>query len=930
MESRRDSLALAALATTVCLVYWQLIVEGRVLLTFDALVYFVPLIALRDAALLSGAIPLWNPDHFLGAPFLANPQTGVLYPPNLLTLGLMPPRVYAWQAFGHTLLMALGTFLVARRVLGLGALASFASAVVFALGGHALSLIGHLNQLQAAAWLPMALWLADRARSPGWSLPTAGLALVLALQFLAGHAQQSYITGIGLGLWLTGRAIADAWILDPGNLIRRARRLARYLAPLIVAFALAGLIVAPQLLATLEATSQGMRAGGMEYRDVVAFSLPPWILPRALLPLYLPADQPSSEWVGYLSVTGAILASVAVVGGRPRAPILILSAIVAIAFLLALGQFGPLYPIFAARVPGLSLFRVPARWLVLASFAGALLVGVGLHATRSGVRLRRLGIAGAAAFAVTVVAALVYGRLVPARPIAWPAAPISGLWIAIAATTGVGFAVARRMTNAPTAAMVVSHPFSIAPVAAIVALLATELVVASGGLDTARAGDIGAFVDERPTASVIARLDASLPRSRLLSVTDNRFDPGDVSALREKARTQLPGEWVDDRVAAEKYKDTLTPNLSLIYGLPSIDGYDGGVLPLRSYNGVKSLFPLTGRNIVDGRLGIQLDRVPPIELLSRFGVGWIVGDRHRDLWSNGVYYDLSTRRALAAGSSVERVFADDEGAATDLGIIVAPRKVAGPQTVVADITIEGWHGEARRYSVSGSDLARVPTTRTGNPDVSSPALVSFGGIRLTARRLAIVARVPLEVIGATLIDRERGAETPIPLSPELDIVSLGDVKIYRNNAALPRAFLARSASAAATDEEALAVATSDRAPDDIAVVGLPSEWVGAARGTGESRVVAYERELVAVDTNADDRRVLVLLDAAYPGWRATLDGAPVEILSATGGVRAVAVPPGAHSIVFRYSPTWLLPGFILSSLGLILTALLVVRGMRHS
>lgn len=52
----------------------------------------------------------------------------------------------------------------------------------------------------------------------------------------------------------------------------------------------------------------------------------------------------------------------------------------------------------------------------------------------------------------------------------------------------------------------------------------------------------------------------------------------------------------------------------------------------------------------------------------------------------------------------------------------------------------------------------------------------------------------------------------------------------------------------------------------------------------------------------DEHRILVLLDAAYPGWTATLDGRPVEILIANEAFKAVVVPPGTHRVVFEFRP----------------------------
>ncbi|MFP6580968.1 MAG: YfhO family protein [Candidatus Hydrogenedentota bacterium] len=54
--------------------------------------------------------------------------------------------------------------------------------------------------------------------------------------------------------------------------------------------------------------------------------------------------------------------------------------------------------------------------------------------------------------------------------------------------------------------------------------------------------------------------------------------------------------------------------------------------------------------------------------------------------------------------------------------------------------------------------------------------------------------------------------------------------------------------------------------------------------------------------NIGGPRALVFTDAAYPGWRATIDGEPVSILQAHGAFKAVIVPTGDHKIRFEFRP----------------------------
>jgi hypothetical protein len=47
---------------------------------------------------------------------------------------------------------------------------------------------------------------------------------------------------------------------------------------------------------------------------------------------------------------------------------------------------------------------------------------------------------------------------------------------------------------------------------------------------------------------------------------------------------------------------------------------------------------------------------------------------------------------------------------------------------------------------------------------------------------------------------------------------------------------------------------------------------------------------------------LVLTDTYYPGWRATVDGQPTEILPANHAFRAVELGAGDHTVIFEYGP----------------------------
>ncbi|MCX6023340.1 MAG: YfhO family protein, partial [Chloroflexi bacterium] len=73
---------------------------------------------------------------------------------------------------------------------------------------------------------------------------------------------------------------------------------------------------------------------------------------------------------------------------------------------------------------------------------------------------------------------------------------------------------------------------------------------------------------------------------------------------------------------------------------------------------------------------------------------------------------------------------------------------------------------------------------------------------------------------------------------------------------------------------------------------------------------------------------VVFPEASYPGWRATVDGQPAEIVRANLLFQAVYVPEGRHRVTFEFtSPMLALGGAITRSALAWTTAVLAVWGI---
>lgn len=110
----------------------------------------------------------------------------------------------------------------------------------------------------------------------------------------------------------------------------------------------------------------------------------------------------------------------------------------------------------------------------------------------------------------------------------------------------------------------------------------------------------------------------------------------------------------------------------------------------------------------------------------------------------------------------------------------------------------------------------------------------------------------------------------------------------------------------------------NRALGDAGAVGL-EEW---------ARINRYEDRLVDVEFEAMAVGWLCLGDVHYPGWEAELDGRPTPILRANVAFRAIRVPKGRHTAVFRYRPASFTAGLWISVLSalILLPLALVLAG----
>jgi uncharacterized membrane protein YfhO len=82
-------------------------------------------------------------------------------------------------------------------------------------------------------------------------------------------------------------------------------------------------------------------------------------------------------------------------------------------------------------------------------------------------------------------------------------------------------------------------------------------------------------------------------------------------------------------------------------------------------------------------------------------------------------------------------------------------------------------------------------------------------------------------------------------------------------------------------------------------------------------VVAYAPEWIAIEATLKAPGYLILSDAWYPGWQATVDGEQATIERANTMFRAIYLPAGQHEVNLNYRPASLRAGIVISAIALL-------------
>jgi uncharacterized membrane protein YfhO len=148
---------------------------------------------------------------------------------------------------------------------------------------------------------------------------------------------------------------------------------------------------------------------------------------------------------------------------------------------------------------------------------------------------------------------------------------------------------------------------------------------------------------------------------------------------------------------------------------------------------------------------------------------------------------------------------------------------------------------------------------------------------------------------------------------------------------MPAAFLVpASGSFVIEDETAQLARVKDPSfnPEREVVLTKPiSQEASRSKSASASRVEWLSKRTNTFELNvtANEPGILVISQIDYPGWKATVDGQPTDIVRANYALPAIFVPEGEHRVIFSFQPVSFRIGLLLSAISLCVVAIMFRR-----
>jgi hypothetical protein len=852
----------------------------------DALTQFYPWRAFQYATLRQGEWPLWNPYIFAGHPSFASINEQVFYPLNVLLAFLPAESSFGWLVWLQLAIWGIGVRAFAKLLVEDEASACLA-AVVAMFAAPVVVWLSYPMFLSTLAWTGWIffflelLWRSGRPRYAG----LAGLAGGLGL--LGGQTQLSvYVAGL-VALYGAFR-LAALSRKRPATLPARVGWTA---AAAVSAGAIGSLAYLPAL-ANL-ATSSRLAA---TYPALLATALPLDHLWTFLLPNVfgspLRGDYHGSadfnETATYLGILPVCLACTIPGVRRQRALVLAL-AIGALGVGLLLFGLPLAVRIFWWLAPPARYFGLSRLGIVLPLLVG--LLAAALYADLPAVGRERtvhsgLAVAGAVALAILLE------RFAPqpgGEPTLFPTIPeaLAGV------VASLGVCLARIWLSR-------DHPIRWAgPL-----LAAADLFLFGVGYNT--------YSATNPLGnSVVPPLD--------------HVEVGPFAA-----RT----------VGISLHPYVLPPNLATPGQIPTPDGYTSEAnLPfvrfLAHANGLAGADDPTSSFLAEYHLGdlekLSQARPPYLDLL---GVRYLLTGSEREIPDLLRTDANSSTPPIFGATTVGATFRAHQNGLNRIDVYPVSPLPPAVGWIALHLKASPNAGEHLAYvRIEGRDIhPDQPLTFYFKPIANSAGQSFYAYLDAPESSGTNALRLQLNSgdttpTGSYLLNDQASsgklafAAYSDPFSTYPEIARANGTTLYQNPSALPRAFLVGRINVGSDEQFYAGLDDGSIDPGSTAVVAEPPPFaLATVPGRNPAPVTVENASAGSVDLQVtlEQPGLVVITNAWYPGWKATVDGRPETVVRADAVFQGVYLQPGAHHVRLSFAPPIVRFGLLFACAGVAL------------
>lgn len=324
-------------------------------------------------AFTQGYFPWWNHLERAGYPFLADPQTAVLYPISwFIYLGIYFFGTGLWIPLVRSMLHYL-VAIIGMRVLGKSwgypRWLNMAMGLSFILSGR-LAKAKDSAGLWTMVWLPWMIWSMQRwVRKPHLSHSIL-VAVIMSLAFYAGYPPNLYRSGLislafaGYQLWEYSRDLSVA---------QRLSHLKRCLVYLVVTLLIFFILIAPGVIATLDHLPNSVRTQ-LSVREILSSRFMFFEIIDVFLPRLIRTQNYAMLYVGLLPSLAVCYAAI----HWRKKDFFWVGAFIIFA-LMACGHHAFLLPFLVKYIPTFNLWRISEQYLFVSVFAWLVLAWRGAY-----------------------------------------------------------------------------------------------------------------------------------------------------------------------------------------------------------------------------------------------------------------------------------------------------------------------------------------------------------------------------------------------------------------------------------------------------------------------------------------------------------------------------------------------------------------------